>query len=301
MKRQTLIALAAAIMLGLVAVYLANIFLSSSKDREAAGEMTQVAVAAVPLDYGVEVTPDKIRFAAYPKSSLPAGSYQTPAQLFAKGERRVALMAIGINEPILSSKISGEGKNASIAALLPDGMRAASVRINDVSGVAGFVQPNDSVDVLVTRQMTGTGNNQQFTDVLLQDARVIAIDQDSAGADGKPMLAKSATLEVDPIGAQKLALAQEVGSLSLVLRKPGTEQNNPLIETVSLNDLRYNVYRGYRPPVGASPAAPRSSVAVVRRRPAPVARKAPPPPARSNVEVVRGTTGNDYQVGDYDS
>ena len=86
-------------------------------------------------------------------------------------------MPIGVNEPILATKISGQGQGASIAALLPPGMRAAAVRINDVSGVAGFVQPNDSVDVLITRTMPGAANNTQLTDVLIQNVRVIAIDQ----------------------------------------------------------------------------------------------------------------------------
>ena len=81
--------------------------------------------------------------------------------------------------------MTGEGQGASIASLLPDGKRAAAVRINDVSGVAGFVQPNDSVDVLITRQATGEGDTQ-VTDVLLQNIRVIAIDQDAKSANGQP-------------------------------------------------------------------------------------------------------------------
>src|SRR6185295_17953584 len=97
----------------------------------------------------------------------------------AGGKPRIALLPISINEPILAAKISGEGQGASIAALLPDGMRAASVAINDVSGVAGFVQPNDSVDVLVTRSLPVAAGNTQVTDVLLQNIRVIAIDQQS--------------------------------------------------------------------------------------------------------------------------
>lgn len=166
------------------------------------------------------------------------------------GKKRVALMPISVNEPILNGKISAEGQGASIAALLPEGMRAASVRINDVSGVAGFVQPNDSVDVLITRNLEAGDSNQQATDVLLQNARVIAIDQQAKNADGSPKVAKTATLEVAPLDAQKLALAQQVGDLSLVLRKPG-EQNNPVVETVSLNDLRYNMYGGARYPAPA--------------------------------------------------
>jgi len=204
-----------------------------------------------------------------------------------------------VNEPILASKISGTGQTRSIAALLPDGKRAAAVRINDVSGVAGFIQPNDSVDVLVTRE----AGEQQITDVLLQNVRVIAMDQNAKNADGTPNLARTATLEVDPLDAQKLALGQQVGSLSLVMRKPGEEQNNPVVETVSLEDLRYSIYGGARyaaaNPVGAQ--LPRSQVTVaaapVRRIVRPAAAPARPKRVRNNVEIVRGTVGKDYEVG----
>ena len=87
--------------------------------------------------------------------------------------------------------------------------------------------------------------------MLLQAVKVIAIDQNAQGADGKPVLARTATLEVNPIDAQKLALAQNVGSLSLVLRKPGEDQDLGRVATVSMNDLRYTYYGG----AGAVPAA----------------------------------------------
>ena len=210
----------------------------------------------------------------------------------------------------LASKISGEGKGASIAALLPAGKRAAAVRINDVSGVAGFVQPNDSVDVLVTRQMPNSGNQAaQITDILLQNVRVIAIDQQARNADGSPKIAKTATLEVDPLGAQKLALPQEVGNLSLVLRKPG-EVDDPVVETVSMNDLRYNIYGGARYPAPAVVGSFGSAIAgaisnagdTVAAAPRPVrrasssTRKAPAPVSRS-VEVYRGTKSDNVEVG----
>ncbi len=297
MRRQTLIALGVALVLGLLAVYFASIFLDRTEQKAAAVPqgMTKVAVAAVPLDYGVEITPDKIRFADYPVASVPPGSFRNISELLTAGKRRVALRPMLVNEPILATKISGEGQGASIAALLPDGKRAAAVRINDVSGVAGFVQPNDSVDVLITRQVTGS--DAQLTDVLLQNVRVIATDQDAKGADGKPTLAKTATLEVDPVDAQKLALAQQVGQLSLVLRKPGEEQNNPVLETVSLQDLRYSLYGGTRYPAAQvnRVAAPR-----VARRTAPVVR-ATPQSRTNNVQVVRGMERNSYEVGDYGS
>jgi pilus assembly protein CpaB len=222
------------------------------------------------------------------------------------GKRRVALLPIGINEPILAAKISAEGQGASIAALLPDGMRAASVAINDVSGVAGFVQPNDTVDVLVTRMLPGGAGNSQVTDVLLQNVRVIAIDQQAKNADGTPKVAKTATLEVNPVDAQKLVLAQTVGTLSLVLRKPG-EQNNPVVETVSMNDLRYNMYGGARYPAPAvvgnfgtaiASTTTRAATTIARPRAAPrVTGRSAPADTRPNVEVYRGTKSDKVKVG----
>jgi len=308
MQRQSIIAVGVAVVLGLVAVYLANTFLVSTDNLKAANATTRVAVAAVPLDYGTDLTADKIRFVDYPASAVPVGSFTGVQALFPAGEKRVALMTIAANEPILATKISGAGKNASIASLLPAGKRAASVRINDVSGVAGFVQPNDTVDVLVTRQV-GEGN-QQITDVLLQNVRVIAIDQNAKGEEGKAALAKTATLEVDQLAAQKLALAQEIGSLGLVLRRPGDNQDNPVVETVSLNDLRYSLYGGvqypaaarvgaYAAPTAAASRAIVRSAAAVRHAPARrlMAKAAAPRPPTSSVEIVRGTESSRYEVG----
>lgn len=300
MNRQTLIAIAAAVILGLVAVYVANSYFNAAQRRNESTELIKVAVAAVPMPYGTPLTPEKVRFVNYPKNSLPAGTFKDMPTLLPKGQTRVVLLPIGPNEPILADKISGAGKNASLAFLLPDGMRATSVRINDVSGVAGFIQPNDSVDVLITRNFAGgngLGGGQQITDVLLQDVKVLAIGHQTRGANGQPIPARNATLEVDPLGAQKLALAQEIGSLGLVLRKPGQEQDLPYVETVSLNDLRYGISRGY--PQASAALADSAPPPVVRRaapkRPAP---RPDPKPSLNNIEIIRGTSGNNYQVGD---
>lgn len=298
LRRQTLIALGIALVLGLVAVYLANTYLIAADRRADLAGTTRIAVASVPLEYGTELTPERIKFADYPNSSIPAGSFTTIGQLLPEGRKRVALMSIQPNEPILPTKISAAGEGASIASLLPEGMRATSVRINDVSGVAGFIQPNDSVDVLITRSVAN--REGQVTDVLLQNVRVLAIGQQNQPQNGQAQLANTATLLVDQVGAQKLALGQQIGSLSLVLRKPG-EQDNPIVETVSLNDLRYSLYGGVRYPEAASPGAyqaqpqpqPQRVVRAPVRRPAPAPRR----PSGTNVEIVRGTDGNSYRVG----
>jgi len=228
-------------------------------------------------------------------------------------QKRFALLPMGINEPILATKISAPGAGASIAALLPDGMRAATVRIDDVSGVAGFIQPNDSVDVLITRSIQGAQTATQVTDVLLQNARVIAIDQEAKNSDGTPKVARTATLQVAPLDAQKLALGQQSGSLSLVLRKPG-EQNNPVVETVSMNDLRFNMYGGARYPAPASVGGFGAAVANSIERSAALvastnaqgtggprrsgsAKKTKRAAEKPSVEIYRGTTSNQYKVG----
>ena len=308
MNRQSLIAIAVAVVLGAVAVFLANTYLTSGRTRAAPEGTVKVAVAAVPLEYGAELTPEKIRFIDYPGTALPAGSFRTVNELLPVGKRRVVLRPMAINEPVLADKVTGEGQGASIAALLPEGKRAAAVRINDVSGVAGFIRPNDSVDVLITRQAIGENRDAQLTDVLLQNVRVIAMDQNAKNENGEPTVAKTATLDVMPLDAQKLALAQEIGQLSLVLRKPGAKDDNPVVETVSLEDLRYGIYGGggysrsaVPASLAAAPAAPRyTRVAAPRpvRRPAPRPVVAPKP-VTNNVEVVRGTAGTSYEVGGY--
>ena len=310
MKRQTIIALGVAIVLGLVAVLLANTYLSGRERQMAVAEptgMVRVAVASMPLAYGADITPDQVKFVNHPATSLPPGVYKSIAELLPQGKRRVALRPIQVNQPLLAADLSGEGQNASIAALLPDGMRAATVRINDVSGVAGFVKPNDTVDVLITRQPIGgaAGGAQQVTDVLLQNVRVIAMGSDAVGADGKPSPTNSTTLEVNPLDAQKLVLGQQLGQLSLALRKPGEEQNIPRVETVSLDDLRYS-YLGSLPPglrAAAASAPPQAVQARVVRlsQPRRVAPKVSvkPAPSTTTISVTRGTETKDYEVGGY--
>ena len=303
-RRQTVIALGIALVLGLVAVYLANLYLGRTEQRAAAEPttMTRIAVAAIPLEYGADITADKVKFVAFPAQSIPPGAYRSLAEMMPQGKRRVAIRPMAVNEPLLSSKLSGEGQGASIAALLPDGQRAAAVRINDVSGVAGFVQPSDAVDVLITR--ASGGGDGQITDVLLQNVRVIAIDQNVKDSNGQPVIARTATLEVNAVEAQKLALGQQLGQLSLVLRKPGVQDNSAVVQTVSLNDLRYTMYGGqYQSPSATTRVQTGARVAITQprrivRRPAtPVVVR----PSTRSVEVVRGTQNSNYEVGGYGS
>ncbi len=294
-QQRSLIVLGLAILLGLVAAYLANVYLGGveKKQETVAQGSIKVAVARVPMEFGTEITPDKIRLVDLPLASVPQGTFASINALLPMNKRRVALRPIAINEPILATNISGEGGRAAISSVLRPDMRAASVRVNDVAGVSGFVLPGDVVDILITRSVASSqdGATQQITDVLLQNVRVIAIDQNADQKAEQPVISKTATLEVSQVDAQKLALGQQVGSLSLALRNVA-DQVNPVVETVGLEDLRDGAYGGgYRSP-GPSylPSAPRGWTAVggaaaVRKKRNQV-----------TVQIVRGTTNTSYEV-----
>ena len=307
-NRNLLVIVIAAI-LGIAAVIIANSYLSGVETRQdqaaEEGRLVQIAVARVPLEYGTQITAENIRMVSWPATSLPAGAFQSLRGLYGQGEPRVALRPIEVGEPILPGKITGPGGRASISALIDPAMRAVAVRINDVAGVAGFVLPGDSVDVLITRQpkLEGeSGETEQITDILMQNVRVIAIDQSPSEKSTEPKVGKTVTLAVDQQGAQKLALAGQVGSLSLALRN-AADQDNFASSTVGTRDLGEGDYRNSYFAGGGSTAAanpfpyPTQTFATAPRSAATIAPARPRRSANSvMVEIVRGTASSDYEV-----
>ncbi len=230
MRTNTLVMLVIAVIFGSIAVYIANIWLAN-QERQAAQvapaanvETSTIVVASTNLPFGSSLTTDNLREIPWPRTSLPEGSFATITEITSSG-RRVALSPISPNEPILKWKVSGPDARASLSAVVTAGMRAVAVRVNDVVGVGGFVLPGDRVDVLYTR---GGGNDEDSsTDILIQNVRVLAIDQLADEKSSDPVIAKVATLEVTTLDAQKIALAQTTGSLSLTLRSAGSLDRAP--------------------------------------------------------------------------
>ena len=132
----------------------------------------------------------------WPSGVLPTGAFAKIGDVLAGG-KRIVLTAIEPNEPVLSVKITGPGQRATLSALVGPGMKAVTIRVNDVDGVGGFVLPGDRVDVALTRQVD---KDNASTQVLLQNVRVLAIDQVADERASNPAVAKSVTLEVDTIG-----------------------------------------------------------------------------------------------------
>jgi pilus assembly protein CpaB len=157
-----------------------------------------------------------LRELPWPSDALPAGAFAKIAELTAN--KHVVLIPIESNEAVLAGKITGPGQRATLSAVLDPGMTAVTVRVNDVLGVAGFVLPGDRVDVLLTRQGE---KNAATTDVVIEDAQVLAVDQLADEKTDKPSVVKAVTLEVKVTDGEKAALASTVGTLSLLLRKAG--------------------------------------------------------------------------------
>lgn len=263
MRNIGLVLLIVSVLLGAGAVWgVRNIAASRAAPSARVGE-TQVVVATRPIGFGEVLTPESVRVQAWPSGAKPAGSFQTVAQL-TSGPKRVALGAIAANEPILASRISGPGGRATLSGVIRTGMRASTIRVDDVFGVAGFVLPGDIVDVLVTRSEGQSGNEQMRTDVLLESVRVLAVDQLANENKNDPVVAKAATIEVTPEQAQKLALASQVGTLSLALRGTvdPTTPVGPTARTIRVGDLRLAGLTIERPQV--RPAA-RRAVRLVNR------------------------------------
>ena len=225
MRTSTFVMIGFAVLFGLLAVFLAQIWINNQADerlksieaqRKAAPPARTIVVANKPLRFGDELKSGSLREMPWPENAMPAGAFGKITDLTAT--KRIVLMPIDLNEAVLASKITGPGQRATLSALLDAGDKAVTIRVNDVEGVAGFVLPGDHVDVLLTR--TGE-KNTSVNDVVIQDVRVLAVDQLADERAEKPAIVKAVTLEVDPIQGQKVALAATVGTLSLLLRKAG--------------------------------------------------------------------------------
>jgi len=271
LRKNTIVMVGIAVVFGLLAVFVAQGWLNYQAElsrkvvapKEKAVATRTIVIAAGPLRFGTHVSADHLREVTWPEEALPAGTFGTIADVMSGG-KRIVLASIERNEPLLRTKITGPGQKATLSAVIQDGMRAVTVRVNDVEGVGGFVLPGDRVDVLLTRQNERTTG---MNDVVLQNARVLAVDQLADDAADRPTVVKAVTLEVDTTGAQKIALAASLGNLSLMLRRAG-EQVMDATRRVTTSDLSQTE----------------------------VMQQAPAAKAFAKVSVTRGTTKQEYNV-----
>lgn len=258
--------LALALVLAVGAVFAAAKWINA----RASGNTAKVAVAMVDISLGSRITPEMVRMVDWPSAAIPPGAF-TDAKLV---DTRVARSTIQRGEPIMETKLAPPGTQGGLSAVVANGKRAMTVRVNDVVGVAGFALPGNFVDILVNTQEDIVKKNgvqdASISKIVLERILVLAIAQDPNRDDTKPKVVNAVTLELSPEQTEKLDLARSVGTLSLVLRN----QIDP--DPVNTDGATKNLLLG----------VPVVRQAVLRARP--VARKVTMVRPTQKVDVIKG-------------
>lgn len=219
-------------------VFLANSVLTNSNAAPSVSgpEMVDVVVARVPIGFGQALDEHLLTTQEWPADSVPNGTFSDISDLVSKdrSDRRRAKAYVFEGEVLLQSKVSAPGDKVTIVHKLGENTRAMAIKVDAVTAVGGFVTPGDFVDIVLTQ-----GAREEMRAVtILQNIRVIGVDQTSEELNEAPEVARTVTVEVTPEQGQRLALAQQAGLLSLTLRTPEASEDEPL-EIIDLRDLMH--------------------------------------------------------------
>ena len=263
-NKRALAMMAVAVLFGLAAVVLASRWLL----RQSGNSTSMVVVAAADVNRGQRITPEMLRLAEWPAVNIPADAFSDPLKL----TERVLRTNLLKGEPLSESKLAPAGTLGGLSALISEGKRAITVRVNDVIGVAGFALPGNFVDIIVhTEREQGQSDHAprgalHISKIVLERILVLAVAQEVGRDDTKPRVVNAVTLEVTPDQAENLDLARSVGTLSLVLRN---QVDPKLPSTVGATKL--TLLDEAPPPAAPPPVATLKPAAV-----APPPKKAPP-------------------------
>jgi pilus assembly protein CpaB len=271
--------LVVALVAGLVAVVLAAKWI---QDQSLKGN-SKIAVANAEIPLGGRISPEMVRLVDWPAGSVPTGAFSDAAAL----DGRVAKTPLTRGEPILEAKLAPVGTRGGLSAVVAEGKRAITVRVNDVIGVAGFALPGTYVDIMVNTQEEGgrTGDKDRtISKIVLEHILVLAVAQEANRDETKPKVVNAVTLEVTPEEAEKLDLARSVGTLSLVLRNQ--VDPNPSKTAGATKEILLAL-----PPPALKPAVEIKPPAPSAPRRATVATPVPPPVTNSGncIELIRGS------------
>lgn len=288
MNKRLLFVLAGALAFGLLAAVSVSRYLSSAQAYTR--NLNNVAVAKVAIPVGTKIIPEQVTMVQFPRGSTPDGTFDSVEKLAG----RVAVVNILPREAVTDSKLAPVGSVGGLSAVIPEGYRAMTVKVDDVVGVSGFIMPGSLVDVVVTIDPADKGISQDpISKIVLQNIKVLANGQniDQPKDEREANTVRAVTLQVTPEQAEKLALASSEGKLQLVMRN-AVDQNNA--ETNGVN--KRGLLSGDRAQPLPDPGSLKSEQPkpAVSRRPRPVQAEAPatkpaaPPPPRNSVEMIEG-------------
>lgn len=214
-NKRAVIMMALAVVLGLLAVALAGSWLLNAP----ASSTGRIVVANADIDIGQRLTPTMFKLVDWPAGSVPKGAFTDSEPLGG----RVLKSSLLAGEPVSEAKLAPAGTLGGLSALIAEGKRAITVRVNDVIGVAGFALPGNYVDIIVSTATVPDPNasqarEQNISKIVLERILVLAVAQEVSRDETKPKVVNAVTLEVTPEQAEKLDLARSVGTLSLALR-----------------------------------------------------------------------------------
>jgi pilus assembly protein CpaB len=227
--RATFTAVLGVVIAGSAVVYI-HAFLKSPIAQQS---MRDVVVVVETIPFGDTIEADMLAVQAWPAHAVPNGTFSSLPQVVGADESqpRRAKFTLAKGDVLLESKVSDFGEPASITQQIDPAMRAVTIHVNDATGVAGLIAPEDRIDLTLTRSV----NQQLTTSTFLQDVEVLGIDQSRKGK-SEPGQVKTVTVQVDPADAQKLALAQQAGTLSISLRHIDAA-DRPALGSISVDDL----------------------------------------------------------------
>ncbi|MES3022672.1 MAG: Flp pilus assembly protein CpaB [Pseudomonadota bacterium] len=284
-NKRALLMMGVAVLLGLAAVMLASRWLMN----QTAVNNSRIVVAATDVNLGQRLTPDMLKLSEWPAASLPKGAITDPTKL----NGRVLSVSTVRGDALTEEKLAPAGTLGGLSALISEGKRAITVRVNDVIGVAGFALPGNFVDIIVHTEREETaqdGDNgsrpdRHISKIVLERILVLAVAQEVSRDDTKPRVVNAVTLEVTPEQAEQLDLARGVGSLSLALRNQVDPKSAPTEGATKRSLLVADV-----------PAAPVAAAAAPKPAPPPRAKRAPvhkvaaqAPPKRECISVIAGS------------
>jgi pilus assembly protein CpaB len=285
-NKRFFIVLTGALLFGLLAAVSVTRYLSSAQAYSK--NLSRVAVAKVAIPLGTKIIAEQLMVVQFPPESTPDGAFDSVEKLAG----RVAVMNIAPREPVTEARLAPEGTAGGLSAVIPEGYRAMTVKVDDVVGISGFVMPGTLVDVVVVIDPAEkAGMQDPISKIVLQNIKVLANGQniDKPADQREANSVKAVTLLVTPEQAEKLALASSEGKLQLVMRNSidqGDEQTSGINKRALLGGERALPVPDPGSLKSEQPALPKTS-RPVRTEPKPAAAPAPAPP-RASVEMIEG-------------
>ncbi len=297
-NKRFLVVLTGALVFGLLTAVSVSRYLSSAQAYNK--NLNQVVVAKVAIPLGTKIIAEQVSVVQLPKDSVPDGTFESADKLVG----RVAITNIAPREPVTETKLAPEGTAGGLSAVIPEGYRAMTVKVDDVVGISGFIQPGALVDVVVVIDPTDARENQgPISKIVLQNIKVLANGQniDQPKNEREVTSVRAVTLQVTPEQAEKLALSATEGKLQLVMRNsidqddeatPGVNKRGlltgeralPVPDAGSLKSEQPKAEQKAAPAYRPRPVAEPKPVVVAQ--PQPSAKPAPTP--RSTVEMIEG-------------